>query len=81
MNVGETLDLISKTKEFLIEDYEYVNKKNNPSDKELLKHVKISFKEGDLDEMLEEILLEYDFNNVDEDYKLLLLVAACIYKQ
>lgn len=81
MNVGETLELITKTKEFLIEDYEYVNKKNNPSERDLLKHVKLSFKEGDLDEMLEEILLEYDFNNIDEDYKILLLVAACVYKQ
>lgn len=80
MTIGETIELISKTREFLIDDYEYVSGKKNPSCKELLKHVKDSFKEGNLDELLEEILMEYDFNNVDEDYKLLLLTAASLYK-
>lgn len=78
MTVGETLELIKEAREFLIEDYVYVHKKKDPSSKELLLHVKESFKEGDLDELLEEILLEYDFNNVDEDYKILLLVSACV---
>jgi len=75
------LELITETREFLIEDYEFVHKKKDPSSKDLLKHVKDSFKEGDLDEMLEEILLEYDFNNIDEDFKLLLLTSASICKQ
>jgi hypothetical protein len=81
MTISETLELISETRDFLIEDYEFVYKKQNPSSKELLKHVKDSFKEGDLDELLEEILLEYDFNNVEEDYKILLLISACVCKQ
>jgi hypothetical protein len=81
MNVGETIELIAKTRDFLIEDYEFVHGKESPSSKELLKHVKESYKEGDLDELLEEILLEYDFNNIEDDYKILLLTSACIYKQ
>jgi len=80
MTIGETIELISETREFLIEDYEYVNDKKAPSSKELLRHVKDSFKEGNLDELLEKILVEYDFNNIDEDYKLLLLTSACLYK-
>lgn len=80
MTVGDTLELITKTKEFLIEDYEFVSGKDSPSSKELLKHVKESLREGNLDELLEEILLEYDFNNVDEDFKILLLTAACVLK-
>jgi hypothetical protein len=78
MTVGETLELIKETREFLIEDYEYIHKKKQPTSKELLIHVKESFKEGNLDELLEEILIEYDFNNIEEDYKILLLVSACI---
>jgi hypothetical protein len=78
MTVGETLELIKETKEFLIEDFEYIHKKKEPTSKELLTHVKESFKEGDLDELLEEILIEYNFDNTDEDYKILLLVSACI---
>ena len=78
MTVGETLELIKETKEFLIEDYEYVHKKKEPTNKDLLTHVRESFKEGNLDELLEEILIEHDFNNIDDDYKILLLVSACI---
>lgn len=78
MTVGETLELIKETKEFLIEDFEFIHKKKNPSSKELLTHVRESFKEGNLDELLEEILIEYNFNDIEEDYKLLLLVSACL---
>jgi len=81
MNVGDTIELITETREFLINDYEFVSNKENPTSKDLLKHVRESFKDGDLDEMLEEVLLEYDFSNADEDYKILLLVSACIFKQ
>jgi len=80
MNVGDILELIVETREFLIEDCEYVLDVKKPSNKDLLNHVKESFKEGNLDEMLEEVLLEYDLNEVDDDYKLLLLVAACLCK-
>ena len=78
MNVGDTLELISETKRFLIDDYEYVTRKKSPNTKDLLNHVRDSYKEGDLDELLEEVLLEYDLDNVDEEYKVLLLVAACV---
>jgi gliding motility-associated-like protein len=73
MNVGDILELIVETREFLIEDCEYVLDVKKPSNKDLLNHVKESFKEGNLDEMLEEVLLEYDLNDMDDDYKLLLL--------
>lgn len=81
MTVGETLELIAQTREFLVEDFEEVRNQSNPTNKELLKHIKECYKEGDLDEMLEEVLLEYDFDNAEEDYKILLLVSAAISKQ
>jgi hypothetical protein len=79
MNISDTFELLSKTRNFLIEDWEYVNRKKLSSDKELLKHVKMAYKEGELDEILEEVLLEYDFDNIEDDYKILLLVSACYF--
>ena len=75
MNINDTLEILSETRKFLLEDYVYVHKKE-PTRKDLIKHIKNSYKEGELDEILEEVLLEYDLDNVDDDYKILLLVAA-----
>ena len=75
MNINDTLEILTQTRKFLLEDYLYVYKKE-PSHKDLLLHIKKSYKEGELDEILEEVLLEYDLDNVDDDYKILLLVSA-----
>lgn len=75
MNINDTLEILTETRKFLLEDYVYIHKKH-PTHRDLLKHIKKSHKEGDLDEILEEVLLEYDFDNIDDDYKILLLVAA-----
>jgi len=75
MNINDTLEILTETRKFLLEDYVYVHKKD-PDHKSLLKHIKKSYNEGDLDEILEEVLLEYDLDNIDDDYKILLLVAA-----
>jgi len=75
MNINDTLEILTQTRKFLLEDYLYIHKKE-PTHRDLLLHIKKSFKEGDLDEILEEVLLEYDLDNVDDDYKILLLVAS-----
>jgi hypothetical protein len=75
MNINDTLEILTETRKFLLEDYVYVHGKD-PTRRDLLKHIKKSYNEGDLDEILEEVLLEYDLDNIDDDYKILLLVAA-----
>jgi hypothetical protein len=78
MNISDMVELIQETKNFLTEDYEFVVKKSSPTNKDLLKHIRNSYREGNLDELLEEIFSSYDLEEKDEDYKMLLLIAAAI---
>jgi hypothetical protein len=78
MNISDMVELIQETKNFLKEDYLFVVKKNTPSNKDLLKHIRNSYQEGNLDELLEEIFSSYDLEGKDDDYKMLLLIAAAI---
>lgn len=77
MNIHETLELITNTRELLIEDYNSCYKKS-PSNKELLLHVKNIIKEGNIECFLEDIILDGEIEDVDNFYKKLLLVSAAV---
>lgn len=75
MNVKETLELISETRNILIEDYRY-NHNKNPSSKDLLQHIKTIFKEERVDDIINEVLL--DEQELNESVTRILLVAAAM---
>jgi len=77
MTIKETLNLILETRDVLISDYTNIHGED-PTNEDLLLHVKKIIKEGNADELLESILLEEDIEDVADLYKLLLLTAASV---
>ena len=77
MNIRETLELIVETRNVLIEDYKYIHQKE-PSDKELLQHIKVLFKEERVGDIIDEVLSEEDIESSEDVYRILLVAAAAI---
>lgn len=78
MNVKETLELISETRSLLIEDYRYSHGKE-PSNKELLQHIKTIFKEGRSEDIVGETFLSEQ--ELGENIVKILFVAAAMFPQ
>lgn len=79
MTIKETLNLISETQSVLVEDYTYIHKKE-PTNLDLINHVKTLVKTNNVEEILEDVLIEEDIEDVLDLYKLLLLTAASLSK-
>jgi hypothetical protein len=77
MNIRETLELIAETRNVLIEDYKYIHQKE-PTDKDLLQHIKVLFKEERAKEIIEEVLSEEEIESSEDVYRILLVAAASI---
>ena len=77
MSISHTVEIIKETKNILIFDYKSEYKKE-PSSKNLLLHIKSIIKDERVDEILEEVLVDEDVTNLELNYKILLLTAACI---
>jgi hypothetical protein len=75
MNVRETVELIGETRSLLIEDFKFTHGKN-PTNKDLLQHIKAIFKEDRVDEIVGEVFL--DEEELNENISRILLVAAAI---
>lgn len=77
MSISSTVEIIKETKNILIFDYKSEHKKE-PSSKELLLHLKSLIRDERVDEILEEVLVDEDVINLELNYKILLLTAACL---
>jgi hypothetical protein len=74
MTIKELIELVDETKEVLIKDFKVANDRE-PSNKELLTHVRKIYKEGIEDNILGDIFLD-DVDCPDDFYKLLMIFAA-----
>lgn len=73
-SIKELCELVDETKNLLKQDFESENGKP-PTTKDLLKHVKDMFKNGQEDTILNELFLE-DVECPEDFYKLLFIFAA-----
>jgi hypothetical protein len=74
MTIKELIELVDETKEVLVKDFKIANDKE-PSNKELLTHVRKVYKDGNEDSILGDVFLD-DVDCPDDFYKLLMIFAA-----
>lgn len=74
MTIKELIELVDETKEVLVKDFKVTNDRE-PSNKELLTHVRKIYKEGIEDSILGDVFLD-DVDCPEDFYKLLMIFAA-----
>lgn len=74
MTIKELLELVDETKEVLVKDFKDINDKE-PTNRELLTHVRKIYKDGTEENILGDIFLD-DVDCPEDFYKLLMIFAA-----
>ena len=74
MTIKELLELTEETKEIIAKDFKIANDKE-PTNKELLTHIRKLYKDGNEDSILGDVFLD-DVDCPNDFYKLLMLFAA-----
>jgi hypothetical protein len=74
MTIKELIELVDETKEALVKDFKITND-IEPTNKELLTHVRKLYKDGNEDSILGDVFLD-DVDCPEDFYKLLMVFAA-----